>query len=493
VKKLLRAFVALGIAASLAGSGCRHAAGTLADTTRAAEDLRRRNRARDLVMLWEAYTAEHPGSAEGFEQLGYARVAWGNLEGARDSFEKFTRLAPRHADGHRMLAFCLAELGRGDSALREADRALELDPHGAAAHEMRASLMAEAARFDEARRHGAAVAGARGALLRARVESLAGEPERALEALRAAEAAARDPETWADIGELYYDLDMLREAQHSYFAATELDLDTRHVNAWLGLFRSLANQKRYDEALLHVDRTLARFPGNPYALLMKAALVGITRSQSEAREILDEAFREHPDDPWVRAQRGWYAFVPTGDLDAALREVELARAESPWAGFEAPTYGWLLQLAGRTAEAARVFEELLARRSRRTLTAHLVEWRQRDFDALHAAVALRLLGRGEDARRLLERQLASPPGAGWARLILRRFTGEPGTSLEAVLGAAEYEFQRCEVHFWEGLRLHFEGDRDAARLAMERCRALGVAHFVEDVFSARYLEGRWPR
>jgi hypothetical protein len=108
---------------------------------------------------------------------------------------------------------------------------------------------------------------------------------------------------------------------------------------------------------------------------------------------------------------------------------------------------------------------------------------------MHAYIVRRLLGQEDRARALAAEHLKSRAMLTWPRLLGRCLAGEE--SIESLLRFATNRLRKCEIFYYAGMRRHLEGNREEARRLMQECIRVGVTHYVEPVFSANYLSGRW--
>lgn len=214
-------------------------------------------------------------------------------------------------------------------------------------------------------------------------------------------------------------------------AAVEASPDSPELNFLLG--RTLASTGRIEEAIAQLERTLERWPSLPAASTLLVQLLGRSGRLAEARETLEkldvegalppagkvtlarmlmdsgdeedartllEAALEADPESTSAANDLAYLLARRGeDLERATELAQRARGQAPESAQVADTLGWVLHQRGLANAALVQFDEavdLADPQSPAWATAHY-----------HRALALRDLGRTEEAIRAMERALAS--------------------------------------------------------------------------------------
>src|ERR1700758_368060 len=89
-------------------------------------------------LLWGQSSPSKPRQQSDQAQViysqGMAALAKGDLNGARESFEKVVRLAPSSPEAHNSLGWVLMEQGQIDPAIAQFRSALKLKPNFVQAH-----------------------------------------------------------------------------------------------------------------------------------------------------------------------------------------------------------------------------------------------------------------------------------------------------------------------------------------------------------------------
>ncbi|WP_243026996.1 tetratricopeptide repeat protein [Thermus albus] len=224
---------------------------------------------------------------------------------------------------------------------------------------------------------------------------------------------------------------------------------------------------------------LAALPGRPEVLLLRSRILERLGRYWEALEALEGTeMRQRDLQSEVAAVRGSILFR-LGQVEAAMKEAELARQGSPWAQGEALNLEGLMALShGRFAEAA----ELFARAAVRFLAAGEVA---RQVDALNnRAVALFEAGRSEAERVFAEAlEAAGDTPLLRARVLLnlgvvRERQGRPEEAealyQEALRLAEEAGVLEALGRAWNnlGALYHRQGQREKAETAYRKALLL---------------------
>jgi len=98
----------------------------------------RSGRANEAITLLERVVAAQPDNADAWVQLGYARLASGDLAGAEDAFRRTLAIAPDYADAHVGMARIAQRRGDLSGALSTLE---PVDPTNADASALRAQIL----------------------------------------------------------------------------------------------------------------------------------------------------------------------------------------------------------------------------------------------------------------------------------------------------------------------------------------------------------------
>src|SRR5262249_41187280 len=83
-----------------------------------------------------------------------------------------------------------------------------------------------------------------------------------------------------------------------------LDLDPQHDEARLRLTTTLLRLGEGEEALAHLQHLRRRLPHQPEVLMQLGQALDLQGQTGEARAVLDECLRRHPDHAGTLAERG---------------------------------------------------------------------------------------------------------------------------------------------------------------------------------------------
>jgi tetratricopeptide (TPR) repeat protein len=144
--------------------------------------------------------------------------------------------------------------------------------------------------------------------------------------------------------------DQTSEAANSYRRI--LEIDPEHDEARLRMTMRLLDLRQGEEALPHLEHLRRRLPGSPEVQMQLAQALDLQDRGDEARAVLDECLRDHPDHAGALVER---ARIASRDGDNALAEDYLRRAAQIDPGDANARYQFYLVLHknGKEAEAAQ--------------------------------------------------------------------------------------------------------------------------------------------
>jgi tetratricopeptide (TPR) repeat protein len=323
----------------------------------AATEARQAQRWEDAVDLYSKVIKLKPAYVEGHWYLGTAYYSLDNFPQCRDTFRRVVRLAPKNGAAHAFLGLC--EFG-----VKEYDRSLE--------HLLQSRILG----VGDTKELGS-IARYRAALLMTRIEQF----EQALETLGEFAAEGDDnPRVIEAMGLATLRMPFLpneappdrREmvlmaGRASYMMATRNTVaadkafealvarypETPNVHYAYGVFLL---QEEPDKAIEEFTRELELQPDHPSSL-MQIAFEYLKRSDGAAAlPWAQKAVAAAPRDFPAHKALG-HALLETGDVDGAIKELELGLKFAP----DSPSLHFLLarayQRAGRADEAARAREE----------------------------------------------------------------------------------------------------------------------------------------
>ena len=349
-------------------------------------------------------------------RLGELAYRSGHADWARACYESSLMHSPMHPVTLSALMHIAKEHGRWTDVSALLDRRLELEPDDESLLRERAHLRARLGDLDAARdvarleALGSVTAADRSLL--SGIKQRAGERESALRAVD--EALAINPldgGDWRRKAELHEVLEQPREALEAVDQA--LSLDRQDGDAWAIRGRLLARSTgRREEALKAVVHAAALGAGGLPVILLKAQLLADLDRMIDARDTLQSAVDEQPDEGTLRAGLA-ELLARDGHLDAALEELDRA----PEAALESPDIHLMRgRLLVARADRERDGEggadaELLHQAGEAFAQAVKVD-REHGLAWLGQARVERHLGSLDSARRSLERAGRLLPGEG---------------------------------------------------------------------------------
>lgn len=174
-------------------------------------------------------------------------------------------------------------------------------------------------------------------------------------ALRALEIDERLGEAFAALGWIGFYFDWNWSASELNFRKA-LELDASDFSAHLGYAHLLANTHRVDEALRAIDRALTIDSRSPIAATLKGQFLFHARRHDEARHQLISTLQSSPAF-WIARVHLGRIHLHDGRFGDAIEAFEGGRgAGGSWTPLA--LIGYTHAVAGRTAEARRVLEEL---------------------------------------------------------------------------------------------------------------------------------------
>jgi len=254
--------------------------------------------------------------------------------------------------------------------------------------------------------------------------------------------------------------------------ATSIRLAPDYVPARLSQGEWLLSSDRAQEAERSFEEALRLAAGDPWARLGLGRARLRSGNAAASIEILEPLAAEPGADPHVLRALGT-AYREVGDEDRARATLARGRPAprrpwpDPWAetkrgyvvGFGARVIRaeWLL-VSGHTAEALGLLEALHAERPDEPAVA------------ANLSVALRALGRGDDAHRLLLAAVESHPRQAALRLNLAASfegRGDPSGALEQLDALLALEPEQVDAHVRRGMILVRAGRKEEALAAFD--------------------------
>jgi tetratricopeptide (TPR) repeat protein len=358
----------------------------------------------------------NPRDARAYHRLGDAYIQKARESGdityfrlAEDALRKALGIEPQYGDAARHLAYALYSRHDFEGAIAEARRAIELSPADGHAHGILGDAYQEIGRYREARAAYARMMELWPDLYSycrlSGAKSLQGDPGGAIEDLHRAielgRARRHPPESvawaqWQLAGEQMA-IGNLAEAEARNVEA--LESYPNYHRALAGLAEVRAAQRRYSEAIDLYRRALAIIPMPGYAAAL-GDLYAKTGGHDDARkqyELVEYIGRLNSLNKvlYNRELAYFYADHDMKLADAlALAAKELEARRDIYAH---DVLAWALYKNGRVQEAVAPMQEALTQGTR---DARLF---------FHAGMIAHALGNGADARKYLERALATNP------------------------------------------------------------------------------------
>lgn len=234
-----------------------------------ADILKAQGRLGEAIWSYQDLVEAEPENYEAWNNLGNARHAAGDLEGALAALKEAVRLCPASARVHLNVAQVLMTSGRYDDALALFAEAVRLDPKDpTAAFEMGKAL-----------------------------QRIGRSKEALVPLADAARISRADPEIFVEIGRAFVSLSNLRQAEQSFKVA--LQVRANCASAYLNLSILLEKANRIDELTALLDRAAASGAKGEEVDYARALLLrrrgeleeALRLAQQSRPESLDETFR----------------------------------------------------------------------------------------------------------------------------------------------------------------------------------------------------------
>ena len=304
--------------------------------------------------------ASVPNRPEVLEVLGRSEIAAGNPQNGVEAYRTLTELLPKSTRAHALLASAQVLAQDLKGARTSLEKALEIDDSAAQTHVALIELDMREQRYDEAlkridivkqKQPKAPVAD----MLRGDVYFQQGRFDEAIKAYDAARALEDGPV-------------LALRRYNAERAAGQGDTALAWLEAWLAkndhravrhvLASAYISEKNYPKAIAHWEKLLEPEPNNPVVLNNLAWLYQET-GNSRAKELGERALAAAPQSPAVMDTLGWILV----QSDNASRGLELLRKASD----AAPNQGDIrfhmaaaLHRTGRAEDARKELEKLLA-------------------------------------------------------------------------------------------------------------------------------------
>ncbi len=216
------------------------------------------------------------------------------------SFEAAVKTNPAHWQSHENLGHTLAKLGRFSEALEAFEAAQHLAPHQSKVYLARAEVLQELSRHQDA----------------------------LVETDRALAVDASNADAWIKRARSQLKTNDPAGSFTSAETASQLRPDTAEAHLLMGLAQKQLGH--FEEALWHVDRALNIEPGNPAALISKAAILRETGNSQAALAPIEQAV--------MGGTRSKELFVTWGNVLSDLHQIENAKAKYATAVHIDPDY-----------------------------------------------------------------------------------------------------------------------------------------------------------
>ncbi|MBS0151826.1 MAG: tetratricopeptide repeat protein [Nitrospira sp.] len=398
--------------------------------------LTRRN-GKDAVQAFRTVLHDQPELATVHYLLGQAHQLAGDINLAKDSFERAVALYPDQVDAKRSLAMLDSRSGRHQQARARLEDLLKQRPQDVTALDMlmaldvmtknwqeaertlmrlrqvsggnqSVALLAEG-RFYEARRRlsDASLAYERATVLApndsepllslVKVEMALGQVARSRDRLESILASNKDhPFAHGLLGEVLSRSQLYEEATSHYREAARVN--PKWVTPWLNWATASLSQKKPEEALQIVQAALAANPDSE-ELHMLLASVQSERGQVDlAMSAYEETLRINPHNVLAANNLAVLLVDHKGDLASLQKAFGLSREfekDAPHPLF-IDTLGWVRLKMGQQEEAIRLMKEAVAKSPEMSVLNY------------HLGIAFFRSGQRADARTYLSRALKSP-------------------------------------------------------------------------------------
>ncbi|MDK2972084.1 MAG: hypothetical protein PWP23_1839 [Candidatus Sumerlaeota bacterium] len=303
-----------------------------------------------------------PSHLEAHVELGHVLDAIGDLEGAREAFERAAELDPADPDVQMGAARVLFDLNKPLMALVRARRAAQLSPYSAEAHALVAGMLVETEQAEEALAVARNIRGLdstspEGPRLEGRALLELGRGEEAAGHLRQAVMLAPDDSVpAADLADCMAALGDVADAERQY--RRSLDLNADAANVWFNLATLLHRQERHGEALEAFGQVVRLDPGDAQAWAWKGSCHRALGEYSAARECSRNAVEQDG-----KLLDGWLLWASCcaeeGKTEEALEATRKAAEAHPASPFPALYESEIHHRLGHSENALRAADKAL--------------------------------------------------------------------------------------------------------------------------------------
>ncbi|HEX8030185.1 MAG TPA: tetratricopeptide repeat protein, partial [Vicinamibacterales bacterium] len=257
----------------------------------------------------------------------------GQFDAARQELELAVSLQPTSDDATRLLGRVLMRLGRIDEGMEQFKRALAIRPNSVSVHTEMGSALFAAGRYEEAlaafERAIELAPNSSRMLTQAGAASQAmGDNARALAYFERATAIQPQPETFSNMGTIYYDQGDYQRAVNAYEAALLIRplsaITHRNLgDAYTRLGRKDQALRAYRQAVARAEADVAVSPSDARALARLAVYHAKAGDDAAARKTLAAAEKLAANDGYVQLRVG-VVHALAGRTDQALDALQRA-------------------------------------------------------------------------------------------------------------------------------------------------------------------------
>jgi putative PEP-CTERM system TPR-repeat lipoprotein len=391
------------------------------------------NKRDEAVALARSATGADPSSSRAQYFLGAVLAARGELDAAIAAFNETARLSPRVAAPQVQLAAMHLQQGNVKAAEQAANAAMLLTPDSVPAR-----------------------------LMMARVAMVNGDLRRASDETE--KLVAERPNS-APVQALVGDLRMLQKnfgAARQAFART-LELDPANLSALRGMVTVNIGDRNPRAAQAVVEERLKATPDDPAILLLAADTFETTGDTRRREQMLRHLIDVDPSN--IRAYAALARlYVELDQLDKAKAQFDQILAKSPNAIGASTMVALILESQGKTAEAVKAYERVLAIEPGAILAANNLAWLYAE-GAGNLDVALDL---AQGAKQRAPKTPQLDDTIGW--IYLKK--NLPQLAIQAFRTSAETEPANPVYRYHLGLAYIKNGDRIRAREALDEALRL---------------------